>query len=373
MVAKIRAKGGGRVALHWGRKGMAFLGPYFEYDAFVSYSHGVRPGGTDAPLRDWTLELIRRLETDIRLVDTEFDDLHIWRDEQIDPTIHLTDELRGKVDSSGILLIVISPRYLTSSWCRDELDWFRLQVQNRERDQGRVFVVRALPSDETAWPDFLRDSRGHALPGFKFHDNQDAMPYGWRGANTNRDAYVMQLGRLQTALMRRLRELRANAKRRAIVEAPAAAAPPSAPRPVYLHARREYAAICDEIKRTLTQEGIPAVSPVPDHGLELADFRRESRARIKTARWCDALALLRGDGDERFIDELNEIGIDERARIEAVRGAPLPCAVLDRSGQSMPIDVSGFGIERFDLSRDDWHNKFHAWLNQNRARPAAAP
>ena len=114
---------------------MAFLRPYFEYDAFVSYSHGVRPGETDAPLRDWTLELIRRLETDIRLVDTEFDDLHIWRDEQIDPTIHLTDELRGKVDSSGILLIVISPRYLTSSWCRDKLVWFRLQVQNRERDQ----------------------------------------------------------------------------------------------------------------------------------------------------------------------------------------------------------------------------------------------
>ncbi len=94
---------------------------------------------------------------------------------------------------------------------------------------------------------------------------------------------------------------------------------------------------------------------------------------IETAKRCDALALLRGDGDERFIDELNEIGIDERERIEAVRGAPLPCAVLDRSGQSMPIDVSGFGIERFDLSRDDWHNKFHAWLNQNRARPSAAP
>ena len=78
----------------------------------------------DSPLRDWTLELIRRLETDIRAVDTEFDDLHIWRDEQIDPTIHISDELRGKVKSSGILLIVMSPRYLTSTWCKDELEWF---------------------------------------------------------------------------------------------------------------------------------------------------------------------------------------------------------------------------------------------------------
>jgi hypothetical protein len=352
---------------------MAFLRPYFEYDAFVSYSHGLPEGDREFPLRDWTLKLIRRLETDVRLVDTEFDNLNIWRDEQIDPTIQLTDELRAKVSHSGILIIVMSQRYLGSAWCRDELDWFRQQVQDRERDQGRVFVIRALPTSEASWPDFLRDSRGHPLPGFQFHDRQNSgMAYGWRDASIHRDAYVQELGRLQTALMRRLRELRANAERRARVQAPATAAPPVF-RPIYLHARREHAAICDEIKRTLTQDGIPAVNPVPDHGCDLADFARESRARIATARNCDALALIRGDGDERFYDELNEIGVDERERIEAVRGAPLPCAVLDRSGQSMPIDVSGFGIERFDLGQDDWRGRFHAWLGQARARPAAAP
>jgi hypothetical protein len=62
---------------------MAFLRPHFEYDTFVSYSHGVRVGDSDAPLKDWTLELIRKLETDIRLVDTEFDDLQIWRDDSL--------------------------------------------------------------------------------------------------------------------------------------------------------------------------------------------------------------------------------------------------------------------------------------------------
>src|SRR6516225_3229990 len=142
---------------------MAFLQPCFEYDAFVSYSHGVRAGESDAPLRDWTLELIRRLETDIQLVDTEFDDLHIWRDEQIDPTIHLSDGLRAKVSHSGVLMIVMSPRYLSSTWCKDELGWFKQQVEGRARDQGRVFVVRAFPTRATDWPDFLRDSRGHAL------------------------------------------------------------------------------------------------------------------------------------------------------------------------------------------------------------------
>jgi len=351
---------------------MAFLQPYFEYDAFVSYSHGLPEGDREFPLKDWTLKLIRRLETDIRLVDTEFDNLNIWRDEQIDPTIQLTDELRAKVSHSGILMIVMSQRYLASTWCSDELDWFRQQVHDRERDQGRVFVIRALPTAETSWPDFLRDSRGHPLPGFQFHDRQNSgMAYGWRDANTHRDAYVQELGRLQTALMRRLRELRANAERRARVEAPVTAAA-SPPRPIYLHARREHAAICDEIKRTLTQDGIHSVNPIPDHGRDLADFARESRARMETAKHCDALALIRGDGNDRFIDELSEIGIDERERIEAARGAPLPCAVLDRSGETLPIDVSGFGIERFDLARDDWRSRFHGWLDQTRARPPAA-
>ncbi len=352
---------------------MGFLRPYFEYDAFVSYSHGIRSGDVDAPLKDWTLDLIRKLETDIRLVDTEFDDLHIWRDEQIDPTIQLTDELRAKVSHSGILMIMMSPRYLASTWCRDELEWFKQQVEDRTRDHGRVFVIRALQTDQTRWPDFLRDSRGHPLPGFQFHDSQDSsMPYGWRGADTHRDRYVQELGRLQTALMRRLRELRINAERRAKLEAPAVAATPTGPRRVYLHARPEQAAVCDEVKHVLLQDGIPATSPVVDPGRDIADWARQSRARIEAAKRCDAMALLRSDADERFIDDLWEIGVDERERIQNARGAPLPCAVLDRSGQLLPVDVSGFGIERFDLANDDWRGKFHGWLDQARAPLATA-
>jgi hypothetical protein len=352
---------------------MAFLRPLFEYDVFVSYSQGGRAGNADTPLKDWTLDLIRRLETDIRAVDTEFDDLHIWRDEQIDPTIHLTDELRAKVTGSGILIIVMSPRYLASAWCQDELQWFKQQVEDRLRDQGRVFVVRALPTNEASWPDFLRDTRGHALPGFRFHDKQDSMPYGWRGAGTNRDAYVQELWRLQTALVRRLRELRASAQRWTKMKISLGPVSAGGPRRIYLHARPEYAAVYNEVKRILSQDGITPISAVADPGHDIADWTRESRARIETAKRCDALALLRGDGDERFIGDLLEIGVDERERIQSARGASLPCAVLDHSGRVLPIDVSDYGIERFDLGDEDWRGKFHGWLDQARAQPVAAP
>ena len=350
---------------------MAFLLPYFEYDAFISYSHGVMGRESDTPLRDWTLELINRLETDIRAVDTEFDDLFIWRDEGIDPTIQITDELRGKVKSSGILLIVMSPRYLASSWCKDELEWFRQQIQERERDQGRVFVVRALPTDENQWPEFLRDARGNSLVGFLFHDNHNSMPFGWRGSTANHEAYVRELWRLQTALTRRMRELRANAERRskAAVARPAGS---SGQRRVYLHARPENAGAYDEVKRVLQEDGIAPLSAVADPGRDIADWMRESRARIETAKRCDALALVRADGNEKFIGDLLEIGVDERERIQTARGAPLPCAVLDSSGQTLPIDVSSYGIERFDIGRDDWRSQFQGWLKQAQESSAAA-
>jgi hypothetical protein len=351
---------------------MAFLQPHFDYDVFVSYSHGMQGGEADSPLKDWTLELIRRLETDIQAVDTEFDDLVIWRDEQIDPTIHLSDELRGKVKNSGILLIVMSPRYLASTWCKDELEWFRQQVLDRERDQGRAFVVRALRTDENRWPEFLRDTRGHALTGFQFHDKQDSMPFGWRGSSENREAYVRELWRLQTALTRRLRELRANAERRAKPEQTGPADRAGGQRRIYLHARPENAAAYDEVKRVLQADGMAPLSTVPDPGRDIADWMRESRARMETAKRCHALALVRADGDEKFIGDLLEIGVDERERIQSARGAPLPCAVLDRSKEGLPIDVSSYGIEHFDVASDDWRGKFQGWLNQTQERPAAA-
>jgi hypothetical protein len=93
------------------------------------------------------------------------------------------------------------------------------------------------------------------------------------------------------------------------------------------------------------------------------DFLRESTLRIDTAKDCDALALLRVDDSERFFHELKEIGVDERERIGSKRGAPLPCAVLDKTGKALPEAVSQFGINCFDVNRDTWRSEFRRWLD----------
>jgi hypothetical protein len=354
---------------------MSYLAPHFNPDVLVSYSHGDPVGGR-APLRDWSQALIRRLEDGLHALETEFDGLDVWMDPDIDPTAYLTDELKEKAGACGVLMIVMSNRYLRSSWCKEELEWFKEQFEGRARDGGRVFVIGAQKTDESLWPDFLRDGRGHALIGFPFYDPENGFPWGFQLREPG-DDYFKELTRLQIWLTKRLRELRERAARAAQAMAEAAAPPPAAPAPtgsrrIYLHAPPECESAQAEIGLALKSDGFIPVAPPAAAGIKLADWRREANERMEAARRCEALALLRVVEGERFVGDLLDIGVDERERIAGARGAPLPCAVLDKTGEGLPIDVKPFGIERFDINQTDWRGRFRAWLDTARASPAQA-
>jgi len=347
---------------------MPYLAPHFDPDVFVSYSHG-DPRGGESPLKDWTQALLRRLNSHIRSLDDEFDDLALWWDDEIDPTAHLTEELRAKVGAAGVLMIVMSKRYLKSSWCSDELAWFKKQIQERGADSGRVFIIRAQPTDAEKWPEFLRDERGHAMPGFTFFDAASGDPLGWPDlAGVDRE-FWQEMSRLRTVLTRRLRELRERAGRASAAQAPVAA--PAGARRIYLYASPDAEPARAEVGKSLTTDGIVPLSAQSGGG-GLANWQRDAGARLETAKRCDALALLRVDDGERFVGDLLDIGVDERERISTARGAPLPCAVLDRTGENLPLDVSPWGIARFDLKRDSWRGEFRAWLDAARAQHATA-
>ncbi len=341
---------------------MAYLSPHFENDVFVSYSHG-DPRSASKPLKEWTVELVSKLEKHIVALDPEFTGLDIWWDKDLDPTLQLTPELKAKVKSSGILLIVTSPHYLGSRWCKGELTWFSEQIQDRVQDPERVFIVRAVRTDESKWPKFLRDERGFTQLGFGFHDPQNDEPYCWGGSTENINEYIRSLRTLRTILTKRLRDLHDRAQAR-VTRAEMQAAPRyirNGPRRIYLHARTEDAPICLEVQDRLTEVGFNPAIDMTGPGEELRDWRRATKNRIEMAKGFDALALIRAKGD------------DELEAIAQARGAPLPCAVLDRSGEELPIDVSGWGVEHFDLHNNHWRGEFRQWLDKGAARPVAAP
>ena len=103
--------------------------------------------------------LIEALIADISSLSDEFDALAVWYDRDLDPTLKLTPELRRKVKAAAVLMILMSPRYLKSAWCGDERAWFHEQIEDRAGDEGRVFVVRAVPTDDSVWPAFASSER----------------------------------------------------------------------------------------------------------------------------------------------------------------------------------------------------------------------
>ena len=354
---------------------MSYLGPDIDPDIFVSYAHG-DASDEESPLKAWTQALIRKLESQIRSIDPEFKELKLWIDSKLDPTALLSDELQGKVGACGLLMIVMSKWYLTSDWCRDELEWFREQVHGRTVVGGRVFIIRAQETDTSRWPDFLRDGRGHVIPGFAFHGSKDReSPLGFELAQRDKE-YFDALANLRVWLLARLREMRERAVN-AEAKAAAAAMPDASPQPtrerrIYLYARPEDDSERIDIARELYQDDIVALTATQaGGGGDLPDWLREDGNRIGKARECEALALLRVNGGDRFRYDLQYIGIEQRKGLQGARGAPMPCAVLDKTGKSLPFDVTPFGIERFDLSRAEWRGKFRRWIEAARAPPLA--
>jgi len=185
---------------------MPYLAPHFHYDMFMSYAHGHVSGVDDPPLRRWSQAMIDGLKADIGSLFTEFDQLTIWDDRSLDPTAALTDELREKIERSCLLLIVMSPRYLSSAWCTDELTWFAREFAERRKGPGRVFIVRAVSTDANKWPSCLKDERGHADLGFRFHretDQENVEPYGWPDLIYRNEDFYRALAALRTTLVRR--------------------------------------------------------------------------------------------------------------------------------------------------------------------------
>src|SRR5256885_1366672 len=94
---------------------MAYL-PGLANDVFISYAHIDNTEG-------WVDQFHERLLNKLRQLDRQAS-FAIWRDRKFSGADLFSDEIDRQLKSSGILLSILSPNGLDSSWCQQERERF---------------------------------------------------------------------------------------------------------------------------------------------------------------------------------------------------------------------------------------------------------
>ena len=140
------------------------------HDLFVSYAHAddEPPGGA---ARGWVTTLADELSKVLRRK-LGGRGATIWMDHQLAANASVAEALREIVGAARTMLLVMSPGYQRSAWCRQELGGF-LSGEPGHSGRDNVFLIEIEPVDRDAWPPPLQ-----ALKGIRFwqKDFEDPVP-----------------------------------------------------------------------------------------------------------------------------------------------------------------------------------------------------
>jgi len=119
----------------------------FEEDIFINYSHVDNATIEEEELKGFVDKVHESLA--LRLTQLIGEEPKIWRDVLLEGTHQLKDMIVMRLSKTVFLVCVLSPSYVNSEWCRDELNWFYewasknigIKINNR----SRIFKVVKTP------------------------------------------------------------------------------------------------------------------------------------------------------------------------------------------------------------------------------------
>jgi hypothetical protein len=116
-----------------------------KHDGFLSYTwanNGIPSVSTEK--RGWIDLFYADLEHYLKNYSGK--EFYIWRDSRdLENTELLTDEIKRTLKESKILIIVLSPPYVYSKWCRDEIDVFYKSFNNIIEAHEYIYPIEFLP------------------------------------------------------------------------------------------------------------------------------------------------------------------------------------------------------------------------------------
>jgi hypothetical protein len=133
---------------------------------FISYTHvDNQPFGPDHLC--WISHLHEQLT--YRVAQLYGDQATVWRDEKLHGNDVFAESLVARLGTVALLVSVCSPRYLSSEWCRRELDEFIHHAEGgpglQVGSKSRVFKVLKTPVESEELPEALT-----ALLGYEFYE-----------------------------------------------------------------------------------------------------------------------------------------------------------------------------------------------------------
>src|SRR5262245_10349259 len=363
---------------------MSYVGDPFVHDLFVSYSHGSDAGGA-AFLQKWSeafaQELERELKTDAKVRDSlrVFLDKDLRPGQGVDPLDPLSQQLQDDVAAAGVLVVLMSPDYLRSKWCKNEREWWcERQGELGLSVNGRIAVVRIMPTTED-WPAPLIDSRGEQLTGFKFFTDHPTAPrpLGWTDRSPQSPngyafgaAFANALLDVAGRVYQHLDALKVRTDQLQRARAEANKLAQDGGQSIYLHGRSDRAAAWEKAGLHLTDSGFIVVPGSPD--LVVGDpekLRENSERRIEALSACDALLLVGTDDGRALEADLVVVGKHDRQSARARSHRLLPCGVLDTDGGTLATAIRkasarNVQAEWLDGTREPWAPTVHDWLKQ---------
>ncbi len=91
---------------------------------------------------------------------------NIWRDRELDGNSVFDDEILHEIQSAGIMVSILSPRYIESDYCRLEIDSFKEKAIKeglglKVNDKSRFFKVIKTPVSIDDHPTEMKDTLGY--------------------------------------------------------------------------------------------------------------------------------------------------------------------------------------------------------------------
>jgi hypothetical protein len=200
---------------------MAYLSQYGD-DLFVSYAH-VDDEAVSGSTQGWVTEAVKCLKIELARKLGRSDAYTLWVDHDLLQSQPVTRQILDRVERSAMLVVILSPAYIASDWCRREREAFF--AVRREKSAPSVFVVEIDHIDDPDRPSELAD-----FSPFRFwtRDPRGGAPrqFGWpRPEHSDHDYYcaIKDLAQAIADQLQRLKRSEPNGIIKALSSSPRSA------------------------------------------------------------------------------------------------------------------------------------------------------